>query len=40
MRIYLIGKDLAMQVVAMNPSYIKPEEVPVEELEKERECLS
>ena len=31
--------ELAMQVAAMNPSYIKPEDIPSEELEKEKELL-
>ena len=30
-------KDIAMQIVASAPSYIKPEEVPAEELEKEKD---
>jgi len=32
-----LAKDLAMHISAMNPQYIKPEDVPVEILEKERE---
>jgi len=30
-------KDIAMQVAAANPRYIRPEDVPPEELERERE---
>jgi len=32
-----LAKDLAMHVSAMNPQYVKPEDVPVETLEKEKE---
>ena len=32
-------KDFAMQVAAANPKYVKREEVPTEELEKEKEIL-
>lgn len=32
-------KDLAMQVAAQNPKYIRPEEVPAEIIEKEKEIL-
>ncbi len=32
-----LGKDIAMQIAAMNPSYLAPEEVPGGELDKERE---
>jgi len=32
-----LATDIAMQVVAMFPSYISPEEVPTEEQEKEKE---
>lgn len=32
-------KDIAMQIAAANPKYILPEEVPAEELEKEKEIL-
>jgi elongation factor Ts len=32
-----LAKDLAMHISAMNPQYIKPEDVPIEILEKERE---
>ncbi|MBT3689748.1 translation elongation factor Ts [bacterium] len=31
------AKEVAMQVVAMNPKYIKPEDVPQEETDKEKE---
>ena len=31
-----LGKELCMQVAASNPIYIKPEEVPAEELEREK----
>ena len=32
-------KDIAMQIAAANPKYILPEEVPAEELEREKEIL-
>lgn len=32
-------KDVAMQIAAANPSYVRREEVPNEEIEKEREVL-
>jgi elongation factor Ts len=32
-------KDVAMQIAAMNPQYVRREEVPAEELEKEKEIL-
>lgn len=32
-----LAEDIAMQVAAANPKYIYPEQVPVEELEKEKE---
>lgn len=32
-------KDIAMQIAAMNPKYVRREEVPAEEVEKERETL-
>lgn len=32
-------KDIAMQIAAMAPKYVRREEVPVEEVEKEREIL-
>lgn len=31
------AKDIAMHIVAMNPKFIKPEEMPVELVEKEKE---
>ncbi len=31
-----LGKELCMQVAASNPIYIKPEDVPAEELEREK----
>jgi len=34
-----LGRDLAMQVVAMNPQYLSPEEIPQEVIEKEREII-
>lgn len=30
-------RDIAMHIAAANPSYLKPEEVPAEELEKEKD---
>ncbi len=33
------GKDIAMQVAAANPSYVRREEVPADVLEKEKEIL-
>jgi len=33
------GKDIAMQVAAANPLYVRIEEVPAEAIEKEREIL-
>lgn len=33
----VIAKDIAMQVVAMSPSFVSPDEVPEEEKEKEKE---
>ncbi len=33
------GKDVAMQIAAANPLYVKREEVPTEELDREREVL-
>jgi elongation factor Ts len=33
----ILAKELAMQVAAANPMYIKPEDVPAEILEKEKE---
>ncbi|MDR1516368.1 MAG: translation elongation factor Ts [Synergistaceae bacterium] len=32
-----LGKELCMQVAAANPSYIAPEDVPSEDLEREKE---
>ncbi|AUS09174.1 translation elongation factor Ts [Laceyella sacchari] len=32
-------KDVAMQIAAMNPKYVRREEIPQEEIEKEREIL-
>jgi elongation factor Ts len=32
-------RDIAMQIAAMNPKYLRREEVPVEEVEKERQIL-
>lgn len=32
-----LATDIAMQVAAANPRYINPEEVPIEEIEKEKE---
>lgn len=32
-------KDIAMQIAAANPGYVRREEVPAEELEKEKEVL-
>lgn len=34
-----IGKDIAMQVAASNPSYTRPEEVPQADIENERSIL-
>lgn len=33
----VLAKDIAMHITAMNPGYIKPEDVPVEAVEKEKE---
>ncbi len=33
------GKDIAMQIAALNPTYVKPEEVPAEDIEKEKQIL-
>ena len=33
------GRDIAMHVAAANPSYVKSEEVPTEELDKESEII-
>lgn len=35
-----LANELAMQIAAMNPSYIKPEDVPAEELEKEKGIIA
>ncbi|MBA4544062.1 MULTISPECIES: translation elongation factor Ts [Thermoactinomyces] len=32
-------KDVAMQIAAMNPKYVRSEEIPEEEVQKEREIL-
>lgn len=32
-----LAKDIAMHATAMNPQYLKPEDVPVEAIEKEKE---
>jgi len=32
--------DIAMQVAAMNPSYVRAEEIPAEDLEKQKEIFS
>lgn len=32
-------KDVAMQIAAMNPKYVRREEIPPQEIEKEREIL-
>lgn len=32
-----IARDIAMHVAAMNPKYVKPEEIPAAEVEKEKE---
>ena len=34
-----LGKDIAMQVAALNPQYVSDSEVPAEHMEKEREIL-
>lgn len=34
-----LGKDVAMQIAAANPKYVRIEEVPTEDLEKEKEVL-
>ena len=33
------GKDIAMQIAALNPKYLAPENLPAEELEKEKAIL-
>ncbi len=35
-----VGRDVAMQIAAMNPQYVRREEVPQEALDKEREIYS
>ena len=35
----ILVKDIAMQIAASNPKYVRQEEVPTEELEKEKEVL-
>lgn len=32
-----LGRELCMQVAAVNPAYVKPEDVPAEEIEREKE---
>lgn len=34
-----VGKDVAMQSAALNPSYVRPEEVPAEVIAKEKEIV-
>lgn len=34
-----VGKDVAMQSAALNPSYVRPEEVPAEVIAKEKEIM-
>ena len=34
-----LGKDIAMQVAAMNPPYVSPDQVPSNDLENERDIL-
>lgn len=34
-----VGKDVAMQLAALNPSYVRPEEVPAEVIAKEKEIM-
>jgi elongation factor Ts len=34
-----LGHDLAMHVAAINPQYLSPEDVPAEQVEKEREII-
>jgi elongation factor Ts len=34
-----IGRDIAMQVAAMNPSYVSPDQVPTQEIERESDIL-
>ncbi len=35
-----LARDLAMQIAATSPRYVSPDEVPADELDKEREILS
>lgn len=35
-----VGRDIAMQIAAMNPRYLNPEDVPEEEIAKEKEIAS
>lgn len=35
-----MGKDVAMQIAAINPSYVRREDVPAQEVEKEKEILT
>ncbi len=32
-----LGKDIAMHVAAMNPSYVRPDDVPVDQINREKE---
>lgn len=34
-----LAHDLAMQIVALNPAYLSPQDVPAEEIAKEKEIL-
>ncbi|MDL2299070.1 translation elongation factor Ts, partial [Synergistaceae bacterium OttesenSCG-928-D05] len=34
-----LGKEIAMHIAASNPSYIAPEEVPADDLEREKEVI-
>ena len=36
---HVIGKDIAMQVAAMNPGYVSSDQVPTEDLENETNIL-
>ncbi|MEG0832716.1 MAG: translation elongation factor Ts [Oscillospiraceae bacterium] len=36
---FAYGKDVAMQIAAVNPSYVRKEEVPAGDVEKEKEIL-
>ncbi|MFA5880158.1 MAG: translation elongation factor Ts [Candidatus Margulisiibacteriota bacterium] len=35
----VLAKDIAMHIAAMNPLYLKPEQVPAEEINKEKEII-